>query len=143
MMPPGVRNTSLCEAIAIVADSASHATGIAVTTSWVDVETVTLSGIQELMIYRSVQEAINNVVRHAGATELHIEMVNHGSELTLLIYDNGRGFDTLAIRENSKGIGLGNIRARIAYAGGTVEIDSHPGSGTTISINIPLTKNNG
>jgi signal transduction histidine kinase len=86
-------------------------------------------------LYRIIQEAITNVIKHSQATELDIQFVNDGQTLTLTIEDDGIGFD---INKNHKGIGLRNIISRTELVKGNVQIDSAENQGTSISITIPL-----
>lgn len=91
----------------------------------------------EIMLYRIVQECVNNVIKHSGADTLDITLVNDAEEITATIEDNGKGFNT-ADKSKFDGIGLKNIRTRVDYLKGTVEWDSSPGRGTVVSIHIPL-----
>ena len=93
----------------------------------------------ELMLYRIIQEIISNIIRHAEAKRVNIELVRHDDELILIIEDDGRGFDT-ANTENH-GIGLKNIATRVEYLNGNVNFDSSIGRGTSVVIEIPLNLN--
>ncbi|WP_161499297.1 tetratricopeptide repeat-containing sensor histidine kinase [Flavipsychrobacter stenotrophus] len=137
MMPPWLRNKSLVQALEELAQRVKQTTNIEVYTEWVDTNNLQLEKMQVLMLYRSVQEMVGNVLRHSTATTLNIEVVNHDTELTLLVYDNGKGFDKEEVMKNGNGIGLKNIVSRINYVGGHLEIDSHPGQGTTYTIDLP------
>ncbi len=86
-------------------------------------------------LFRMVQEAISNVLKHAHATELDLQFFAHGNEMVMTIEDNGRGFDP---KSNARGIGLQNMKARTESLNGTIEISSNPGNGTNIMIKIPL-----
>ena len=90
-----------------------------------------------ITIYRVVQEAMNNIIKHAQATKVTIQLIRYDKELTLMIEDNGVGFDN-SQKNILDGIGLKNIYSRIAYWKGKVSIDSHIGSGTTIYVQVPL-----
>ena len=94
------------------------------------------SGI-ETVLYRIVQESVNNVIKHAKATHLDIQLLKEAHELTLIIEDNGVGFNINEM-ENFNGIGLRNIKSRIEYLKGTIDFDSAPNRGTVISIFVPL-----
>jgi signal transduction histidine kinase/ligand-binding sensor domain-containing protein len=85
----------------------------------------------------AVKEALHNVVKHAGATEVHLSARLEGRRLTLSIRDNGRGFDTDAAR--GAGDGLANLRARLAEIGGSFHQESRPqhGSCATMSVELP------
>ncbi len=138
MMPPSLRNKELAEALAELTERTRHATDLEIRTDWVDMSHLVLDTTQTLMLYRAIQEIFSNIIRHAAATMVQFEMVNHHSELNIIIYDNGKGFDTASAAE---GLGLKNIRSRIAYLGGTLELDSYPGKGTTYIIDLPLQVN--
>ena len=83
-----------------------------------------------------VKEALHNVLKHSGATELHFRLSVADNDLVLHIEDNGRGFD-LAGRTGS-GNGLGNMRQRLRDLGGVLEIETAPGRGTRIRLSAPL-----
>ena len=88
-------------------------------------------------LYRITQEALNNVVKHAQATEASVELLELGNYIQLIIEDNGKGFD---IDKNikSQGNGIYNMRERVNVIGGRIEIISRLEEGTTINIKIPL-----
>jgi two-component system, NarL family, sensor kinase len=91
----------------------------------------------EIVFYRVLQEAVNNVIKHANASQLDIQLVKDGESITATVEDNGIGFDKNLL-EKFEGIGLKNIRTRIEYLKGTVDFDTRPYCGTAISIWIPL-----
>ncbi len=91
----------------------------------------------EIMLYRIIQECVNNVVKHSGASRLDISIIKDTDVVSATIEDNGKGFDTTDIN-TLNGIGLRNIASRVEYLKGHVEFDSRPGKGTVITINIPL-----
>lgn len=95
-----------------------------------------LDCFSELTIYRVMQEVINNIIVHSGATEINFQLLETEEELMLMIEDNGKGFD---VNENKveKGIGLRSINSRIENIGGDVHIDTAIGRGTIITIIIP------
>lgn len=140
MMPPSLRNKTLVQAISELARQVVQTTSLKVHTDWIDTENLELDKIQVLMLYRSLQEIISNVIRHAAATNLNIEIANHDNELNIVVYDNGSGFDKEAVIKSGAGIGLKNIQSRIEYIGGQLQIDTHPGKGTTYIIYLPLNK---
>jgi signal transduction histidine kinase len=96
---------------------------------------VTLDGRVRHELFMSVKEALNNVVRHADATEVEFQMTVSDDALNIVIADNGKGFDPKIIRE---GYGLENLSGRLKRLGGRCLIESRPGSGTTIKISLPL-----
>ncbi|MBL0136494.1 MAG: sensor histidine kinase [Chitinophagaceae bacterium] len=90
----------------------------------------------ETVLYRVIQECVNNVIKHSGANHLDISLIKDNEGISATIEDNGKGFDS---KDNSKfeGIGLKNIRTRVEYLKGSVEFDSKPGKGTLVAIHIP------
>lgn len=91
----------------------------------------------EIVVYRIIQECVNNVIKHAAATNLDIALLRDKEGISATIEDNGKGFDSKKPL-NFEGIGLQNIRNRIEYLNGTVEWDTEPGRGTLVALFIPL-----
>ena len=89
----------------------------------------------QINTYRILQELVNNIVKHAQASEVVIDLVLHEEELSLLVEDDGKGFDS---GKQKKGIGLYNIQSRVHLLGGLLHIDSQAGKGTTVSARIPV-----
>ncbi len=96
-----------------------------------------LESTTETVLYRVIQESVNNVIKHAGATSLDILLLCDANEITVSIEDNGKGFNS-AERSNFAGIGLKNMISRVEYLKGTVDISSTIGKGTLVAIFIPL-----
>lgn len=99
-----------------------------------------VDAVTESIVYRVVQECVNNAIKHAAASELDISIHNSSTGISLLIEDNGNGFDVKAAVERKAagaGLGLQNIKSRIAFLKGTAEWDSGPGNGTVVTIFIP------
>ncbi len=91
----------------------------------------------ETILYRVIQECVNNVIRHAGANALDISLIKDADGIAVTIEDNGKGFDTTD-KQSFEGIGLKNIISRVAFLKGVVDFDSSPGKGTLIAIHVPL-----
>jgi signal transduction histidine kinase len=87
-------------------------------------------------VYRLVQEALNNVVQHANADSVRIDVSEDGEQVRVRVRDEGDGFDPTA---RSDGFGLVGMRERVSLAGGTLELNSVPGKGTTITAVLPAT----
>lgn len=87
-----------------------------------------------LVVFRMVQEALNNIIKHATASLIDINLHYTNNLLTVQIHDNGRGFD---IAETSHGTGLQNIKKRATLLKGNISINSSGGEGTKIKIEIP------
>jgi signal transduction histidine kinase len=90
----------------------------------------------ETILYRIIQETVNNVIKHAEASILDISLIKENDSISVIIEDNGKGFD-LQLAKNKDGIGLKNIESRISFLKGSVEWDSRIGTGTVVAINIP------
>ncbi|MEL1242946.1 ATP-binding protein [Flavobacterium sp. DGU11] len=96
-----------------------------------------LDNTLEIAIFRIVQELATNIIKHSQATEATIHLTHHDDNINIIIEDNGTGFDKEAI-EGSDGMGLQSIQKKVGQLGGTFTIDSTPGNGTTIIIDLPL-----
>lgn len=96
-----------------------------------------LDDTSKLMLYRIIQEAVSNALKYSGATKIMLQLTADEQEISLLIEDNGKGFDVTEAKRKG-GIGLKNILLRTEYLKGTLDIDSSPQNGTTIIIEIPL-----
>ena len=95
----------------------------------------------ELSLFRIVQEAVNNIVKHARAKSVKLQIQFDKNSLVLKIQDDGMGFDMKKLDMNEKilhGLGLTNMRERALSLGGTCKIDSLPGCGTTIIVRVPV-----
>ncbi|GAB3624768.1 histidine kinase [Mariniluteicoccus endophyticus] len=88
-------------------------------------------------LHRGAQASIANVVQHAGASRCVLSLTWWPAHVTLDIADDGRGFDTSA-PAGTDSFGLTGLRRRLAEVGGTMEVDSSPGEGTTVSLSVPL-----
>jgi signal transduction histidine kinase len=94
-----------------------------------------LDSSKEIIIYRIIQELLNNVLKHAAASETLVQLVKEGNRLSIEVEDNGKGFDP-SMLENNKGAGWTNIRSRVDYLQGQLDIKSDVGKGTSVSIEI-------
>lgn len=92
----------------------------------------------EIILYRVLQESVNNVMKHAQADRLDISLIRNEDSISLTIEDNGKGFDTTN-PDIFKGMGLNNLRSRINFLKGKAEFDSQVNRGTLVSVYIPLT----
>lgn len=91
---------------------------------------------KELILFRMVQESINNVVKHAGATSLDVVMHYEPNYFIIKISDNGVGFNSLAPASDTSGIGLINMQNRAKLINGSLHINSTPGVGTDIILSV-------
>ena len=91
----------------------------------------------ELNLYRIVQELVHNVVKHAYAAKMTIQVNRFDNMINVLVEDNGRGFDPEKVRQKP-GLGMANLTSRVHNLHGKMFIDARPGRGTTVSIDIPV-----
>ncbi|MBX2915454.1 MAG: tetratricopeptide repeat protein [Cyclobacteriaceae bacterium] len=88
----------------------------------------------EIMLYRIVQELLNNILKHAHATEVIIQFIRDAERLSVIVEDNGKGFNTQQI--NQSGNGLEAVKSRVNYLNGKLNIDSSKGVGTTVMMDF-------
>ena len=92
------------------------------------------------LLYRSAQEGLRNALHHAGAGSVRVRVATEDRHAVLEVADDGRGFDaaTLAAKEAEGHVGLRALRGLVTDGGGTLQIRSDPGSGTTMTVEVPL-----
>ncbi len=90
----------------------------------------------ETVLYRVVQECVNNTIKHAQANTLDLSLIKDEDGISITIEDNGKGFDLNTLKKKD-GIGIQNLQTRIGYLNGTIEWDTAPDKGTVVSIHIP------
>lgn len=94
----------------------------------------------ESQLYRIVQEALNNVAKHASARTVSILLERRGDDAIMIVEDDGQGFDQADVvnpAPSHAGLGLVNMQERAALVGGHVQLESGPGKGTTVFVRIP------
>ena len=96
-----------------------------------------LSPSTEIMLYRIVQELLNNIAKHAQATEAIVQFIRDGSRLSVTLEDNGKGFNTMAA-DQSKQAGLDSVKSRVDYLNGQISIESESNIGTTVMMDFLL-----
>jgi signal transduction histidine kinase len=94
----------------------------------------------EIALYRIVQEALTNAAKHSRARNVHIQLDRSAGHARCSIHDDGTGFDVPAVlaRKGDRGLGLLGIQERLNAMGGTLDVQSSPGQGTNLLINIPV-----
>lgn len=92
----------------------------------------------QIVMYRIIQECINNTIKHAEAKSVNISVIQNENVIKSEIVDDGIGFNPLKISSKSDGLGLENITSRIDYLKGKININSAEGKGTSIKVEIPL-----
>jgi len=98
-----------------------------------------LASETEAGVFRIVQEALTNIVRHAETSSCTVEIRREGDELRIALADAGAGFDPEDVPRAGprQGLGLVSIRERVAHLGGAFRLDSHPGRGTRLEVTVP------
>jgi signal transduction histidine kinase len=136
LRPPALDDLGLAAALHVLARRAGQRAGLAVTVRCAGDDR--LPAEVETALYRLAQEALNNTVRHAGASRSSIEVEQEPRDVTCRIFDDGRGFDPETRSAGHDGLGLLGMRERITSLDGSFEISSRPGAGTEIRVSIPL-----
>jgi signal transduction histidine kinase len=90
-----------------------------------------------LCLFRILQEALNNIVKHSGVKHVEVQIAEHGNEIYLTINDSGRGFDVEAARRG-RGLGLASMEERVRLVHGNFVIESKPMEGTKIRVRVPF-----
>ena len=144
LRPQYLQKFGLTETLQNMAKKIEDSTKIKIKISIVNIDGL-FSPEEELSIYRIIQECLNNIIKHSGAknSQLNIRFIAASLELTnsqekveIVIKDDGIGFDLASKRKTS--FGLDNIVQRTELLGGRYNINSAPGKGTTITINLPI-----
>lgn len=98
-----------------------------------------LSPSTEIMLFRIIQELLNNIIKHAKATEAIIQFNRQGNRLSIIVEDNGHGFNTMDADRRIKA-GLASVESRVSYLNGKLSIDSQQESGTTVMMDFLLSE---
>ena len=97
----------------------------------------------EITLFRIAQEALTNVARHAQAKRISLHVTRNGEQIGVTIEDDGRGFDVTRRRVEARAesrLGLAGMQERATLLGGTLEIESTPGEGTTLFVALPAAR---
>ena len=101
--------------------------------------TAPLSPEISLCLFRVLQEALHNAVKHSGVKHIEVRLTEYSGEVHLTVNDSGKGFDVEAAKQG-RGLGLTSMRERVSLVNGTIAIESRPMGGTTIHVRVPLAK---
>jgi len=96
-----------------------------------------LENRHEMVLFRIVQETLNNAVKHSGAKNIQAQLQYMDNELLITINDDGVGFDAGAMQQAAAGIGLKSMQNRAALIGAVCTVQAQPGNGTTVTITLP------
>ncbi len=134
MMPEALQQFGLVPALQDVCDGLDHSQQLRV-----ELQTYGLAERLpqriEVVVYRLVQELLNNVLKHAGASHVIVQLVRTGLQMQVVVEDDGCGFEPAAVQQ---GMGLYSVQARVDYLRGTLELQSSPGQGTSTTIDFTL-----
>jgi signal transduction histidine kinase len=136
LLPQGLEELGLTYALEGLCEAAMALSDVDVELS-VDTEPV-LSSRRGLLVYRLVQELLNNALKHAEATEISLSLHHENQQLQLHYADNGKGFDFDQAYQR-RSFGLKNIETRAQMLQGTVSFDTQPAQGLRVTLSIPLT----
>ncbi len=141
LRPPELDKLGFLQAISHLCKDFSYATGILLDYEVCSVDNGSLSAVAEVNLYRVLQEALNNVQQHAGASSVRVRLVGAFPSVILRVEDNGKGFDTAAQSAVSdREMGLRSMEERVRLLGGTMRIRSAPGEGVRLAVEIPQQK---
>ncbi len=135
LVPPSLGDIGIEEAIMEMISNLRMSQGIIFEFSQERLDSIDLSPDIKLMVFRIVQEQVNNILKHSKATRAEIKLSVTEKLLNITIEDNGIGFDT---SKRSAGIGLNNIVSRAELHNGTMEVISSPGKGCILNVSIPV-----
>jgi len=135
LYPPMLKQAGLAEVLRGYCNAFSHSRGIAASCD-VDGSAADMSPGTALALYRIAQEALGNAAKHAALTRVDVRLLRIGGEVVLTVADDGQGYQPG--RATDGGLGLVNMRERARQLGGTFELDSRPGRGTTVRVAVPF-----
>jgi len=135
LITPGLREIGLLESIEDITDDLKVAKGIHFQLDIHNIPEAEVDEQRKLTLFRIIQEQLNNIMKHARATEAMIRLTIEGQDIVLTIVDNGVGFD---ISKHRKGVGITNIISRTELFKGKVEISSKPGDGCVLTVRLPM-----
>jgi PAS domain S-box-containing protein len=138
--PPGLSQWGLVKTLDNCCRDFSERTGVDIHFSSVGMDGLELDSETEINLYRLVQESLNNIMKHADATNVFISLAAAFPQIVLAIEDDGNGFDVEKRQQASiveKRMGLRSMKERVSLLGGEMRIESHPGEGTKIFLRVP------
>jgi signal transduction histidine kinase len=136
LRPAALEHLGLIPALEQYIETFIHQSSISTQFEVVGLKDKRLSSATETALYRVAQEALTNVTRHAQASHVDVLLELRGSQVVLIVEDNGIGFDAETAAAEGR-LGLVGMRERAQMLGGTWTIESTPGEGTTIAVEVP------
>ena len=135
MMPEALVKFGLDAALKDFCNDINQSGAIKVSYQSIGMEKTAIDQTTAIAVYRIIQELINNSIKHAAATSILVQLSRENDHLTITVEDDGKGFDTSVINQ-AKGMGWNNIQNRIELLKGKLDVQSKPGTGTSVYIEI-------
>ena len=136
MMPEALTKFGLDTALKDFCNSVDQSGALQLTYQSFGLEGSPISEVAATGVYRIIQELVNNILKHAHASTALVQLIRNSEVLSITVEDNGIGFDE-AILQNSDGMGYLNLKNRVAFMKGSLDIQSGKGKGTSVNIEIP------
>jgi signal transduction histidine kinase len=136
LRPSQLDRLGLTETIRGTLDSVAAASDIRFTTEVAHIDDC-FTGDDAIGVYRVVQEAVNNILKHSAASEALVNVTRNDGTVRILIMDNGRGFDAHAV-DSAPGLGLRGMQERVQMLQGNLELNAVPDRGATVSVVLPV-----
>ena len=134
--PPALRDGDLAQAVIALRDDMEIRYGLVVDIDWPE-SPYPLPLVTAVTLYRFFQESLLNVVKHADVDDAHLTLEVDEQTVVAIVQDNGPGFDPDQVKsERGRHVGLGLLRERVRLAGGSLEVSSWPGAGTTLTLRM-------
>lgn len=140
LMPSILEDLGLFASLQWLVENFSKQNDIKMTLDMEDIDHLFSREVQ-VNLYRVFQESFTNISKHADASEVSVEVKKEGAHISFVVKDNGKGFELnkIMVRKlNEKGVGLMAMKERMNMMGGTFEVNSQPGKGTTIKFVVPI-----
>jgi signal transduction histidine kinase len=135
MMPEALVKFGLDTALKDFSNDIEKSGALQVSYQSIGIENADIEQITAISVYRIVQELLHNAIKHAAARSAIVQVARSNGHITITVEDDGKGFDT-GILAQAKGIGWTNIQSRVDYLKGKLDIQSEPGKGTSVHIEL-------
>lgn len=135
LVAPSLTDMGLLEAVEELAEEINVMGKVHISLDFEKKSKIKISTAMELMLYRIIQEAVNNILKYANASKVLITLKLDNKMICMSVKDDGVGFN---LSKKAKGIGLKNIQSRVEFYSGTLNVITKPGNGCTLEIKIPF-----
>ena len=138
LRPPLLDEVGLFPALRAYVAAQSALSGVPIEIETEETDGTRLDPAREIACFRVVQESLTNALRHAAPRRIRVRAVRGADSLSLSIIDDGGGFDTATLAAPAGHLGVVGMQERIRARGGRLKIDSRPGAGTTVDVELPI-----